>query len=139
MPRKVNLSGYIQRMLPMLLLWGVAVHEFGHLLALRFMGLDGVIKSTSLNLTWCLVGIAGWRLIFFLLAGGLTQAVYGVYNMLYESDNETWLSGFTVASQGLIYSLFEVAGVVFLGAIFSVVITGLFIVLLATENKISIE
>jgi len=138
-PRKLNLSGYLQRMLPMLLIWGVMVHEYGHLIALRLMGVDGVIKSTGLNLTWSLVSVTGWRLTVFLLAGGLTQAVYGVYNMLYESDNETWLSGFTVASQGLIYSLFEVAGVVFLGAIFSVVITGLLIILLATENKISIE
>jgi len=126
-------------MLPMLLIWGVMVHEYGHLLALRLMGLDGVIKSTGLNLTWCLVGITGWRMTVFFLSGGLLQAVYGVYNMLYESDNETWLSGFTVASQGLIYSVFEAAGVVFLGAIFSMVITGLLIILLATENKISIE
>ena len=136
MPRKLNLSGYLQRMIPMLLIWGTMVHEYGHLIALRLMGLDGVIKSTGLNLTWSLVSVTGWRLTVFLLAGGVTQAVYGVYNMLYESDNETWLAGFTVASQGLIYAFFEAADVVVLGAVFSVAITALLIILLATENKI---
>lgn len=126
-------------MLPMMFMWGVMVHEYGHLIALRLMGLDGVIKSTGLNQTWLLNGITPTQQTIWYLCGGLLQAIYGVYNMINESDNETWLSGFTVASQGIIYAFFEVANTPFIGAIFSIAITALIIILLQTEKMISFD
>ena len=138
MTRQVNFNGYIQRLIPMLLIWGTMVHEYGHLMAVRVLGGGGVIRSWSLN-TMGWIDIPDNMLWFVYLFGGVLQAVYGLYNMVYESDNETWLSGFSVACQGLTYSVFETLNEVELGAIFSIVVTCLVIMLLTFKGTISFE
>ena len=139
MTRQVNFNGYIQKMAPMLLIWGTMVHEYGHLIALRFMGLSGEIRSTGLNLTWLLNGATSEQLLIWRFAGGFTQALYGLYNMLYESDNETWLSGLTVACVGLIYAVFETQREIMLGSIISITITTLLILLLHIRETIKFD
>ena len=138
-PRKVNLNGYIQKLLPMLLIWGVMIHEYGHLIALRLLGAEGVIRSTGLNLTWRTTTLTGMGLTVFYLAGGFLQGVYGLYHMIHESDNETWLSGFTVMIQGWTYMWFEVARLFDLGAIISITVTALSIILLCVFEVIRFE
>lgn len=137
--RKVNLVGYIQRCIPMLLVWGVMVHEYGHLIALRLMGLYGEIRSTGLNLTWLVNGATPLQVNLWQLSGGLLQCVYGLYNMYAESDNETWLSGFTVACQGFIYAWFEMCDTILIGSLFSIVITLLLVIVLQAEGRIDFE
>ena len=139
MPRTVNVNGYILKVLPMLLIWGVMVHEYGHLIALRLLGIDGVIKSTGLNYTWSLNGVQGWQLLFFLYAGGVLQTTYGVYNMIREVDNETWLSGLTTALQGFLYLWWEPTGLYALGALISIALTCIIILILQTRGTIQFD
>jgi len=134
--RQVNFNGYIQRLLPMLLILGVMVHEYGHLTALRLLGAEGVIHSTGLNLTWRTTELTGYTLTAFYLAGGFLQGVYGLYNMVHESDNETWLSGFTVMIQGWTYMWFEAARLFDLGAIISVAVAALSVIFLCVFEVI---
>ena len=139
MTRQVNFNGYIQRLIPMLLIWGTMVHEYGHLIALRLMGLTGEIRSTGLNLTWLINGATDEQIYIWCMAGGLLQAVYGVSSMLYESDNETWLSGFTVACQGLTYMWWEYPRLIELGALFSIIVTMFAVIYLQLTKVISFE
>lgn len=130
MTRKVNFNGYLLKVSPMMLIWGTMIHEYGHLMALRLFGGHGYIKSEALNLTWMTNGLTGLPLTVFYMAGGLTQALYGCYNMISESDDETWLSGFSVTCQGLTYMWFEEPRLFALGALLSVCFTALAIIYL---------
>ena len=130
MTRQVNFNGYIQRLASSMLIWAVMAHEFGHLISLRLIDVPGEIRSTGLNLTWSLEPLTGWRLTFFCVAGGLMQAIYGLDNMRHESDNETWLAYLTITLQGLTYMWFEEPRLFALGALISLAITALIILLL---------
>ena len=139
MTRQVNFNGYIQRLVSSMLIWAVMVHEFGHLISLRLIGVPGEIRSTGLNLTWSLEPLTGWRSTFFYMAGGLTQAIYGLDNMRHESDNETWLSYLTIAIQGLTYMWFEEPRLFALGALISLTFTAFTVTLLSIIGVISFE
>lgn len=139
MVRTVNFNGYIKRVLPMIGIWGTMVHEYGHLIALRLLGVDGIIKSGALNYTFSLIGLTVVTRLFFLYAGGFLQAIYGVYNMIHESDNETWLAGLTTALQAFLYMWWEPTGLYTQGALISVTLTAFIIMILASRGTISFD
>ena len=89
---------------------GVVIHEYSHLVALRILGFEGVIKSTHLDavypLEWVLMN--DWQRVVFHLAGGLGQVAYGTYNILFTSqEDQQIMVDMMIIIQGLIYGYCE--------------------------------
>ena len=139
MPRKINLNKYLIRVLPMLLLWGTMIHEYGHLIALKIMGATGYITTERLAATYLTSPLPGWQLLLFSYAGGILQTIYGLEVMYRQTDNETWLTGLTVALQGFLYMWWEPIREYSLGALISITITTLIIITLTTRGTIQFD
>lgn len=92
-----------------LLVLGIPIHEYGHMLSLRFMGYTGEIRNTMLNAVYptqySLMSELE-RTIFF-LSGGMFQALVFSLLCLFNVDEENNLANRVVALQGFVYGLFE--------------------------------
>lgn len=92
-----------------LLVIGVPIHEYGHMLSLRFMGYTGEIRNTMLNAVFP----TQYHLMndlektIFYLSGGMFQALVFTLLCISNADEENKLANRIVAIQGFIYGLFE--------------------------------
>lgn len=88
---------------------GIPIHEYGHMLSLRFMGYEGEIRNTMLNAVWPMdyYKMSWLELRIFYLSGGIFQSAVFATLCLFNVDEENRLANKFVALQGLIYGLFE--------------------------------
>ena len=117
-----------------LFILGVPVHEYGHMLSLRFMGYKGEIRSTMLNAVWPMdyYEMSWLELRVFYLSGGMFQAMVFFALCLFNVDEENRLANKFIALQGLVYGLFEglcPRELWATGSIFSMILSAIFMML----------
>lgn len=86
---------------------GVFVHEYGHLIALRLLGVQGEIRSTALNAVYPSTHLYGVDHLIFYGAGGAFQALVSLILIFRCKDFEIKLANLFVATHGLIYGVIE--------------------------------
>ena len=138
MSRTINLTRYLFYTTLSLLVWGVMIHEYGHLVYLTIIGVNGSIISTNLSATYALEPLTQTQSTLFSLAGGILEALYGLYLTL-SKDNETWLTGVTLTTWSLIYAVTETMGQTTLGAVTASGLTFILILYLNTVQVIHFD
>ncbi len=104
---KISFSDLIFQLVLRGIIIATMVHEYGHLVALRLMGLHGKIVAVSLNMVYPLQTLSASQARIFYAGGGLLQAAVFFLLMLRNRDAENRLINMVVAVSGLIYSVFE--------------------------------
>lgn len=89
------------------ILLATAIHEYGHLLALRLIGVEGEIRSTVLNAVYPAHTVTGTDKIIFYGGGGFVQAVAFLLMAVRNKDEENRKINVWMAVQGLVYGAFE--------------------------------
>jgi len=86
-----------------------AVHEYGHLLALRLLGFSGEIRSGALNAVYPVFGrpLAWWEHAAVYGGGGFFQAAVFLVLGWLDEDDENRLISLMIAWQGAVYGCFE--------------------------------
>lgn len=86
-----------------------AIHEYGHLIMLRFLGYEGEIRSVALNRTYFYVTEHMTQLESNLiyLSGGLFQALIYLMLCIGNKDEEHLMVYKMMIINGFIYGLFE--------------------------------
>jgi hypothetical protein len=106
---KFNFTEFLFQLLFKYIALATAIHEYGHLLALRILGYEGVIKSTALNHVYpsSLAGITQLERHFFYIAGGWIQAFVFLFLCIGNKDREQRMINKMIALEGFIYGVFE--------------------------------
>ena len=89
------------------ILLATIVHEYGHLIALRLIGVDGCIHSHTLNGVYPAHAVTGTDAIIFYGAGGIFQAAVFLFMAYQNRDSENQIINLFVAAQGFVYAFFE--------------------------------
>ncbi len=89
------------------ILLATIIHEYGHLLALRFIGVEGEIRSTMLNAVYPTQPVGGADAVIFYAGGGLVQAVAFLLMMVRNKDAENKFINGWMAVHGVVYGAFE--------------------------------
>jgi hypothetical protein len=104
---KISLSDLLFQLFFRGILIATAIHEYGHLLALRLLGVPGEIRSTMLNAVYPSELITGPNAIIFYGGGGVVQAIAFSLMAMQNKDAENRLINIWIAIQGLVYGAFE--------------------------------
>lgn len=83
------------------------MHEYGHLIGLRLLGVPGEIRSTVLNAVYPSISLYGVDHLIFYGAGGAFQALVALALIIRCKDFEIKLANIFVASHGLVYGAIE--------------------------------
>ena len=105
------------------------VHEYGHLIMLRFLGYEGWISAGSLWQTHTMVigSMSSRDLWLYGFAGGAFQFLVFWFMGLLNRD-EGRAVNWMVAVQGLVYAFFEAADVSMEGAFFSILVATVYLI-----------
>ena len=88
----------------------IILHEYSHLIALRWMGYTGVIKSFNLDSVYPLeyASMTTRELQLFYAAGGLGELCFGMYGLLFTSKtDEDRLIDIMIIIHGFVYGYTE--------------------------------
>ena len=86
---------------------GVFVHEYGHLIGLRLLGVQGEIRSTALNAVYPSTHLYGVDHLIFYGAGGALQALVALALIIRCKDLEIKFANLFVAAHGVVYGAVE--------------------------------
>ena len=104
---KISLGDFFIQYIVRGMLLATVIHEYGHLFALRFIGVEGEIRSTVLNAVYPAHPVYGTDAIIFYGAGGVVQGIVFLLMMYRNKDAENNLINLWIAIQGFIYAAFE--------------------------------
>jgi hypothetical protein len=104
---KISFSDLLFQLFFRGVLIATAIHEYGHLLALRLIGVPGEIRSTVLNAVYPSELITGPDAVIFYGGGGAVQAIAFTLMALRNKDAENRLINIWIAIQGIVYGAFE--------------------------------
>jgi len=104
---KISLSDFAFQIFLRGIMLGTIIHEYGHLVGLRLIGVEGEIRSTVLNAVYPAHPLSGTEALTFYGAGGAAQGIVFLLLMLRNKDVENSLIYFWMAIQGFIYGFFE--------------------------------
>ena len=83
------------------------IHEYGHLLALRILGIDGEIRASALSAVYPARPLVGHERYIFYGGGGMVQALFFTILAVRNRDDENRLINIMIAIEGFIYGIFE--------------------------------
>ena len=83
------------------------IHEYGHLLSLRLLGIDGEIRASALNAVYPSRALIGYERLVFYGSGGMVQALVFFILAVKNRDPENRLINIMIAIEGFIYAFFE--------------------------------
>jgi len=127
---KISVSDLIFQLFLRGVVLATMIHEYGHLLALRFLGIDGEIRAAALNAVYPGRALIGSERLIFYGSGGMVQAIVFLILATRNRDHENRLINIMIAVEGFIYAIFEAfAPRVFwsFGSTFGALIAALFI------------
>ena len=104
---KISFSDLVFQLFFRGILLATAIHEYGHLLGLRAIGVAGIIQSTALNAVYPARPLMGSQAYVFYGSGGLIQAVAFGLMAVRNKDPENRLINIWIAVEGLVYGAFE--------------------------------
>ena len=107
MATKISISDFLFQLFLRGVLLGTIIHEYGHLFALRLIGVEGEIRSTVLNAVYPAHTVTGNNALIFYGGGGFTQGIVFLLMMVRNKDPENSVVNFWMAIQGFIYGAFE--------------------------------
>ena len=83
------------------------IHEYGHLLSLKMMGINGEIRATALNAVYPGRALVGYERLVFYGSGGMAQALIFFILAAKNRDAENRLINIMIGIEGFIYAFFE--------------------------------
>lgn len=104
---KISVSDLIFQLFLRGVVLATMIHEYGHLLALRLMGIDGEIRATMLNAVYPGRALVGYERLIFYGSGGMVQALVFLILATRNRDAENRLINIMIAIEGFIYAFFE--------------------------------
>ena len=104
---RLKYSDFLVQLSLRIFVLGVFVHEYGHLIGLRLLGVPGEIRSTMLNAVYPSMSLYGIDRLIFYGAGGAFQALVSLILIFRCKDFEIKLANIFVATHGLIYGAIE--------------------------------
>ena len=106
---KLSLFEFSVKLLTIFYLLNITVHEYGHILAARFLGHYGEIRSTALNHAYITYNYTPpfWHHWFIWGAGGFTVFIVFIVLTWKNVDPEHKTAYFLTAVINLVYAFFE--------------------------------
>jgi hypothetical protein len=104
---KISVSDILFQMFLRGVVLSTMIHEYGHLLALRLLGVDGEIRASALNAVYPKIPLYGYKALVFYGGGGMMQALVFIILAVRNRDDENRLINIMIAVEGIIYGLFE--------------------------------
>ena len=104
---KISVSDLLFQLLLRGIVLATMIHEYGHLLALRLMGINGEIRSGALNAVYPGRTLVGTERLVFYGGGGIVQATVFIILAIRNRDAENRLINIMIAVEGIIYAFFE--------------------------------
>ena len=86
----------------------LAVHEYGHMVAIRILGFDGYISSNWMSaVQWVELPPEGIHRFYVGLAGGIAAAWVFSFLYLFDVDRENKFAFIVIIGSNLVYAGFE--------------------------------
>ena len=104
---KISVSDLIFQLFMRGIVLATMIHEYGHLLSLRLMGINGEIRATALNAVYPGRALVGYERLIFYGSGGMVQALVFLILAAKNRDTENRLINIMIAIEGFIYAFFE--------------------------------